>query len=148
MPSREPVGEGLEEFLRLWRRLRDAVQEPGTVVVVEGVRDRRSLSRLGLGGPIVLVHRGASLSHVTHALSSRYSRTILLTDWDRTGGQLSRRLAEFLEADGIDVDVDFRRRLGRTLRGELVHVEGLDTWARHLAERAGTTWSECVDRER
>ncbi len=147
MPTREPAEVVLEEFVRLWRRLLDAAREPGTAVVVEGTRDRRSLGRLGLEGSIVLVHRGEPLSQVTHALSSRHARAIVLTDWDRTGGQIARRLAELLTTEGIAIDTDFRRRFGRAVRGELVHVEGLDTWARHLAERAGTTWAEAVDRE-
>ncbi len=145
MSSRNPVEQALDEFVRLWSRLQERSHEPGTVVVVEGVRDRRSLARLGLDVPIVVVHHGSPLSRVSHTLSSGHSRAIILTDWDRTGGQLAQRLAEYLRADGIEIDLDLRRRLGRALRGELVHVEGLDTWAYHLAERAGTSWSEVTD---
>ena len=129
--------QALEEFRELWGKLRSECVEAGTVVVVEGERDRRSLRRLGLEGRIALVHRGETLSGTAHRLVRQSRRVIVLTDWDNEGGQLARRLKEFLEAERLELDLDFRRRLARILRGELVHVEGLHGWARRLAERQG-----------
>jgi 5S rRNA maturation endonuclease (ribonuclease M5) len=129
--------EALEEFRELWAKLRGESEEPGTVVVVEGERDRRSLRRLGLSGSIALVHRGESLSGMAHRLLRHSRRVIVLTDWDNEGGQFARRLKGFLEAERIELDLEYRRRLARILRGELVHVEGLHGWARRLAERQG-----------
>lgn len=126
-----------DEFVELWQKLKAESEEDGAVVVVEGVRDRRSLRRLGLGGPVVLVHRGETLSKTAHRLLGHGRRVIVLTDWDRQGGLFARRLKEFLEADRIDLDLEYRRRLARILRGELVHVEGLFGWARRLAESLG-----------
>lgn len=131
--------DALEEFLRLWERLRTESAESGTVVVVEGDRDRTSLRRLGLPGAIVKVHRGRALSGTAHDLVGRSRRVIVLTDWDVEGGHLARRLREFLEAEPLSLDLDYRRRLARIVRGELVHVEGLYGWARRLAERQGTS---------
>jgi 5S rRNA maturation endonuclease (ribonuclease M5) len=127
----------LEEFRELWGKLRGESEEAGTVVVVEGERDRRSLRRLGLAGPIVLVHRGDTLSGTAHRLLRQSRHVIVLTDWDNEGGQFARRLKEFLETERLDLDLDYRRRFARILRGELVHVEGLHGWARRLAERQG-----------
>jgi 5S rRNA maturation endonuclease (ribonuclease M5) len=127
----------LGEFRELWGKLLGESEEAGTVVVVEGERDRRSLRRLGLEGPIVLVHRGETLSGTAHRLLRHSRRVIVLTDWDNEGGQLARRLKEFLEAERLELDLDYRRRFARILRGELVHVEGLHGWARRLAERQG-----------
>jgi 5S rRNA maturation endonuclease (ribonuclease M5) len=136
----------LEEFLELWGRLRVASLEAGTVVVVEGERDRGALRRLGLSGPVVLVHRGDSLSTTAHRLAQRSRHVIVLTDWDSEGGQLARRLKGFLEAEPIALDLEYRRRLARILRGELVHVEGLHGWARRLAERQGGTLEHFLGR--
>jgi 5S rRNA maturation endonuclease (ribonuclease M5) len=131
--------DALEDFLRLWERLRSESARPGTVVVVEGERDRRSLRRLGLPGPIVTVHRGRALAGTAHDLVGRSRRVIVLTDWDGEGGTLARRLREFLEAERLILDLEYRRRLARIVRGELVHVEGLYGWARRIAERTGHT---------
>lgn len=127
----------LTEFLRLWQRLRSESAESGTVVVVEGDRDQTSLRRLGLPGPIVKVHRGRALAGTAHDLVGRSRRVIVLTDWDAEGGHLARRLREFLGAERLHLDLEYRRRFARVVRGELVHVEGLYGWARRLAERQG-----------
>lgn len=129
--------EALEEFAELWGKLRADSESEGTVVVVEGERDRRALRRLGLTGPVALVHRGESLSATAHRLARQSRRVIVLTDWDGEGGQLARRLKEFLESERTELDLDYRRRFARILRGELVHVEGLYGWARRLVERRG-----------
>jgi 5S rRNA maturation endonuclease (ribonuclease M5) len=123
-----------DEFWELWTRLELESRAPGTVVVVEGERDRRSLRRLGIRGSIVLVHRGRTLSETAqHLAVARH--VIILTDWDTEGGHLARRLKEFLGSGRDGPDLEHRRRLARVLRGELVHVEGLYGWAARTAEK-------------
>ncbi len=146
MRVRAPPDELLEGFLTEWQRLLDLVAEPSTVILVEGSRDRSALERLGLASPVLLVHRGERLPQLARSVAERYRRAIVLTDWDRTGGQLAQRLRLLLEADQVEIDLEVRRRIGRALRGELVHVEGLRAWAEHVAERAGTTWAVEVAR--
>ncbi len=125
------------EFLDVWEELCLESARFGTTVVVEGERDRRSLRRLGLPGPIVLVHHGRSLSGLAQELGQRGHRLIVLTDWDGEGGHLAQRLRELLAHGPVEVDLEFRRRLATLLKGELVHVEGLAGWARRTAELAG-----------
>ncbi len=131
--------EAFEEFLDLWATFKADSEEARSVVVVEGERDRRALRRLGLEGRILLVHRGETIAQTAQRLVGQNRRVIVLTDWDSEGGQFARRLREFLEAERVDLDLEYRRRFARILRGELVHVEGLYGWARRLAERQGTT---------
>ncbi len=134
----------LEGFLRLWERLRSESAVPGTVVVVEGDRDRSSLRRLGLPGTILKVHRGRALAGTAHDLVGSSRHVIVLTDWDTEGGHLARRLKEFLEAERLVLDLEYRRRLAHIVRGELVHVEGLYGWARRLAERSGRSLDDLL----
>lgn len=147
MAGRSSSVEIWPEFLEVWERFRLASAEPGTIVVVEGERDRYSLRRLGLRGPITLVHRGQSLSALSHALAKESRRVIVMTDWDLEGGQLARRLERFLSSSGIELDLEFRRRFALVLRGELTHVEGLYGWARRTAERLGAPLDHFVDPE-
>ncbi|MGP8072897.1 MAG: toprim domain-containing protein [Thermoplasmata archaeon] len=135
----------LDEFVELWQRLRIASAEPGTVVLVEGERDRRSVQRLGLTGPVLTVHRGRTLSETAQNLLHKASRVVILTDWDTEGGHLAHRLTEFLQPERLHLDLETRRRLARVLRGELVHVEGLYGWARRLAESEGDTIEQRLD---
>jgi len=137
--------ERFEEFLGAWAELAEAAALPGTVVVVEGEKDRRALSRLGLEATITLVHRGQRLPVIAHALAQRADRAVVLTDWDRKGGQLAERLAGLLGGADVKVDLETRQRLGRLLRGELVHVEGLYRWALHLAESVGVVLPSALE---
>jgi len=139
------TSDPLSDFLKVWQRLRTESAEPGTVVVVEGDRDRTSLRRLGLPGTIVPVHRGRALSGTAQELVHRSRHVIVLTDWDTEGGHLAQRLREFLEADRPRFDLEFRRQIARVVRGELVHVEGLYGWARRLAERQGRALDDLLD---
>lgn len=129
--------DAFEQFLELWGRLCVESSSDGTVVVVEGERDRGSLRALGVTGPIHLVHHGLRLGALAQDLARSARRAIVLTDWDATGGQLAQRLRELLSPGIVEVDLEFRRRLARALRGEVVHVEGLHAWARRMAERSG-----------
>ena len=125
------------EFLDVWEALCIDSARPGTSILVEGERDRVSLRKLGVPGPIHLVHHGRSLSQRAHELAEPGQTLIVLTDWDVEGGHLAHRLRELLAPGPAKVDLEYRRRLSRILRGELAHVEGLAGWARRMAERAG-----------
>jgi 5S rRNA maturation endonuclease (ribonuclease M5) len=134
----------LEEFLDLWERIRAASAVPGTIVVVEGERDRRAVRRLGLPGTVLALHGGRTLAETAQVLVRRARKVVILTDWDTEGGHLAHRLGEFLTAEPLTLDLDTRRRMARVLRGELVHVEGLYGWARRLAEKAGDNLEERI----
>jgi len=127
--------EAWPEFLELWADLIDASRSPSTVIVVEGERDRASLGKLGVGGRVIVLHRGQPVSGVAHLLSRNARRVIVLTDWDQKGGRLAQKLREFLESMPVELDLETRRRLAHVLRGELVHVEGIAGWARRTAEQ-------------
>jgi len=129
--------EPFEEFVELWGKLLREQDGPRTVLVVEGERDRRSVERLGWTGPVVVVHRGRPISATASGLVASRRKVIVLTDWDTEGGHLARRLRDFLTAERVRLDLDYRRRFARILRGELTHVEGLFGWARRQADRRG-----------
>jgi len=131
-----------EEFRELWGKLLAEADGARTVLVVEGERDRRAVQRLGWSGPVVLVHRGRPISATASGLVAARAKVIVLTDWDTEGGHLARRLRDFLSAEQVRLDLDYRRRFARILRGELTHVEGLFGWARRQADRRG----EALDR--
>jgi 5S rRNA maturation endonuclease (ribonuclease M5) len=134
-----------DEFWELWVRLQTDCQVPGTVVVVEGERDRRALRRLGLRGPIILVHRGRTISETAQHLAASARHVIILTDWDTEGGHLAQRLKEFLGVGRFGADLEHRRRLARVLRGELAHVEGLYGWAHRTAEKGNRSLGQLLE---
>jgi 5S rRNA maturation endonuclease (ribonuclease M5) len=137
------------DFWRVWRDLLEATEGGGALVLVEGEKDRRSVERLGVQGPVELVHRGRSLADLAHRLGGTPREVIVLTDWDATGGELARRLKGLLHGGTVRVNLDLRRRLGLVLRGEITHLEGLASWAARRAEEGGTpleVWLSDPDR--
>jgi len=138
MPIGDRRAQTFEEFLAIWGRIVTESERPGTIVLVEGERDRAALRGLGLAGPIALVHGGQPLPRRAHEIAARAERVIVLTDWDTAGGRLAHRVEELLAGERVAVDLDLRRRLARVVRGELAHVEGLHGWARRSADRTGT----------
>ncbi len=143
-PERDPEA-AFAAFLGVWQQLLGEADEDQAVVVVEGERDVRSIRRLGWKGEVTVVHRGHTLAETAHALEGRARRVIVLTDWDSEGGELARRFRGFLGPKTLDLD--YRRKLARVLRGELVHVEGLYGWARRNAERLGASLEELLETE-
>ncbi|HTP55691.1 MAG TPA: toprim domain-containing protein [Thermoplasmata archaeon] len=135
MARSDDSAAAFDEFVDLWDQFLDERRDPTAIVVVEGERDRRALRRLGWDGPVGLVHRGRPIAETAQELIDEHARVIVLTDWDREGGTLARRLREFLEGRRGGVDLEYRRRFARLLRGELAHVEGLYGWVRRNAER-------------
>jgi len=142
--GRDPAA-AFDEFWELWVRLQNESGTPGTVVVVEGERDRRSVRRLGVKGPVVLVHRGRTISETAQHLSATARRVIVLTDWDVEGGHLAQRLKEFLGSGRSGADFEYRRRIAHALHGELAHVEGLYGWARRTAEKANRSLGQLLE---
>jgi len=123
-----------EAFLQCWARLGLEARRPGTVILVEGERDRAALRRLGIDGEVEILHSGRTLADRIQELGDRHLRVIVLTDWDRQGGRLARRLGEYGPGGRPKIDLGPRRELATLLRNEVVHVEGLATWARRQAE--------------
>lgn len=145
MTSIRDPAEVFDEFWELWTRLEADCRTPGTVVVVEGERDRRSLRRLGLSGAITLVHRGRTISETAQRLALDARHVIVLTDWDTEGGHLAQRLREFLGDGRRGADLEYRRRMARVLRGELVHVEGLFGWAVRTAQKGNRSLPTLIE---
>lgn len=94
-------------------------------VIVEGVKDRRALRKLGLTGKIITINKGMSLSDFSDWVSERYEKVIILSDWDRRGGSICRRLKELLKGRVI-YDVEVRQRLSKFAM--IKKVEGIPSW--------------------
>lgn len=130
--------ESFQEFLDLLTEMREEVLDQGAVLLVEGDRDRAALIGLGLPpSSILLVHHGVTLSVLVEQVIRRGRTVIILTDWDRAGGELAHRLRSLFDDGRVHFDLDFRRRLSRAVRGETQHVEAVLAWAERAAARAG-----------
>ncbi len=116
--------ERLEAIEHILDELRE--REPGIVIIVEGDRDVASLSALDVPPPIVKLNQGVSLLNLCEELAREHDAFIVLTDWDRKGGQLASHLERHFRGTGANVDVDTRRRLKMTLPYQIHDIESID----------------------
>ena len=105
-------------------------------VIVEGVKDRRALQKLGLTGKTITLNKGISLSDFADMISETYDEVIILSDWDRRGGTLCRRLKELLKGR-VSYDVRIRQRLSKFAM--IKKVEGLPSWLETVYHRMEDT---------
>jgi len=108
----------------------------GSLVVVEGKKDEKTLKNIGVGLPIVHLNKGMSILNFLESIKLRHSpfdglpkisRIVIMTDWDRTGNRLSSRMFEGCSIVGMGSDLEMRRRL-ISLTGKYIKtVESLDS---------------------
>ncbi len=127
--------ERLEQVEDLLERLRDANES--IPVIVEGPKDQKALRNLGLGGTIIKVNHGGSVFALCETIGRDHDEAIVLMDWDRTGGQLTRLLKEGLDANQVTANTEYRRELARLTRKDISDVEGMDTYLRNLRDVVG-----------
>ena len=101
-------------------------------VIVEGIKDLRALRKLGLTGDIITINKGVSLSDFADQVSEQYDEVVILSDWDRRGGSLCRRLKELWKGRVI-YNVQIRQRLSKFAM--IKKVEGLPSWLETVYHR-------------
>jgi len=120
MSSQERKREKLERIL--WRIAGES--SSGTIIIVEGRKDKAALRRLGLTGPILCFK--SSRKRLADFLSDiDAGKAIVLTDFDREGKDLSVRMAEELSHLKIRVDHALRERLGALVRQDARTIQDL-----------------------
>ncbi|HIF45276.1 MAG TPA: hypothetical protein EYQ73_00550 [Candidatus Poseidoniales archaeon] len=107
----------------------------GSPVLVEGQKDVIALEALGFKGPIEILNRGWPVDRVAVWIVENYSvPTIVLMDWDRTGGRLQRKLADAFESLDYKILTDLRKSLSKAMRPETLCLEDLKAFADELLE--------------
>ena len=105
------------------------------IILVEGLKDVASLRHVDVEGEFYCVQSGGGpLKAAEHAW--REGRpAVIMTDWDRRGGNLADSLRRDLESLCVDYDDAVRRDLAVLCRPYSKDVESLDSAVRLLRER-------------
>ncbi len=85
----------LEEIEKAIDEIRD--KNRNTPIIVEGEKDVRALNSLDINGDIITVHCGMEIANLCDYIASHYKEIIILTDWDRKGWQLCRKIEKNLK---------------------------------------------------
>jgi len=128
---RAPLEVRFERLRKLIDRL-SYESEKGGVIVVEGIRDRDSLRKIGITGRILCLQssRKNTLGFVEELQG--VSEVIVLTDFDREGTFLARRLARILNAERMRSNLILWRDLRRLARSDIRSIEELPKYYQRL----------------
>jgi 5S rRNA maturation endonuclease (ribonuclease M5) len=92
---------------------------------------------LGITKNVVKLSKGVSVFAFSEDLSRRSRKAVVLTDWDRKGGQLARMLREALMNNGVVVDDRIRAQLAMLSKKEVKDIESLPRFVNNLRKLGG-----------
>ena len=121
----------LEEILKVLGRLKELSADH--VILVEGRKDREALAYLGISGDVFQIQSSGGPSAAAEYVESRGGKAVILTDWDRRGGNLAAALRDILGRDNPDIDGSVREDLARLSRHYIKDVEALDSLVDRLS---------------
>lgn len=125
----------MERVSRIFDDLQDQSRN-GEPIIVEGRRDELALRKLGITGTIhCLKATGKSRFELLEQLDGS-ERAIILTDFDREGGELGAWLYQELSHRGIHPDNRAWWKLRGLARTEVRSVEELPSFVRALTLRS------------
>ena len=121
----------LEEILKVLGRMKELSADH--VILVEGRKDREALAYLGISGDVFQIQSSGGPSAAAEYVESRGGKAVILTDWDRRGGNLAAALRDILGRDNPDIDGSVREDLSRLSRHYIKDVEALDSLVDRLS---------------
>ena len=121
----------LEEILKVLGRLKELSADH--VILVEGRKDREALAYLGISGDVFQIQSSGGPPAAAEYVESRGGKAVILTDWDRRGGNLAAALRDILGRDNPDIDGSVREDLSRLSRHYIKDVEALDSLVDRLS---------------
>lgn len=125
--------ERLESIEECLVRLSELAEDH--VILVEGLKDVDALRALGIEGEFYCVQSGGGPLRAAEHVWREGRPAVILTDWDRRGGNLADSLRRDLESLCVDYDDTVRRDLTVLCRPYSKDVESLDSAVRLLRER-------------
>ncbi len=128
---RAPAEVRLERLEKLIQRISHESEE-GDVIIVEGIKDRDSLQKMGIRGQILCLQnsRTSTVGFVEQLDNTR--GVVVLTDFDREGVFLAKRLARTLNSQRIHANLVLWRELRGLTRSDVRSIEELPKFHHRL----------------
>ena len=130
--------ETLKDLDLLLQELRE--RPNNCTLLVEGRKDKAALWVLGVEGDVMPIQNGRRIFQVAEELAREGREAIILTDWDRKGGQFCRLLKQALKACGVPYDDAKRAKLARLSKKEIKDVESLPAFMSRLVAETQKTY--------
>ena len=122
--------KSMDDLEKILDDLRDKNME--IPIIVEGDKDIEALKKLNINGIILSLNRGVPIINFCDHIADEYDKIIILTDWDKKGGQLCYKLKKNLVAR-VDCDTDFRKKIAK--KTTIKTVEGLPSWIETIRKK-------------
>jgi 5S rRNA maturation endonuclease (ribonuclease M5) len=107
--------------------------EEGMPILIEGKKDEKALRELGVDGNFIKVSgSGLKLFEIAEMAAQSSSKVIILTDFDKKGNELARRLSGDIQSLGSHPDLTIRRRIMGITRRYIKDIEGLPKYMNQL----------------
>ncbi len=106
--------------------------EEGVPILVEGKKDEEALEKLGIEGNFIKVS-GTSLKlfEIAELAANSSSEVIVLTDFDKKGKELAKRLSKDIQNLGSHPNLQIRNSImGMTRR----YIKDIESLPRHLSQ--------------
>jgi 5S rRNA maturation endonuclease (ribonuclease M5) len=130
------MSSSLDLLEKLERVIHELAEESArTPIIVEGRNDREALRKLGIGGEVFVVNGHHTIFEMCEEISRKHKRVIVLTDWDRKGGQICHSLLQGFQSNGVKVDEYVRATLSSLSAGEIKDVESLPNLIERLRSK-------------
>ena len=128
---RAPAAVRLERFQRLLDQI-SYESSNGSTIVVEGQKDQKSLRSIGISGPILCLQ--SSRRNIVGFVESLTvtKKVIVLTDFDREGVSLAKKLSRMLTAQSLHVNMILWKSLRELTRSEVRSIEELPKYHERL----------------
>jgi len=107
--------------------------EQGTPILIEGKKDEKALKALGIDGKFIQVSgSGFKLFEIVEMATESSSEVIILTDFDKKGMELAKRLAHDIQSLGAYPNLEIRKKIMGMTRKYIKDIESLPRHMKHL----------------
>lgn len=107
--------------------------EQGTPILIEGKKDEEALKELGITGNIIKVSgSGLKLFEIAEKATESSSKVIILTDFDKKGDILAKKLSEDIQSLGSHPDLNIRKNIMKITRKYIKDIESLPRHIKNL----------------
>ena len=107
--------------------------EQGMPILIEGKKDEEALRELGINGNIIKVSgSGLKLFEIAEIAVKTSSKVIILTDFDKKGDILAKKLSEDIQSLGSHPDLNIRKNIIKITRRYIKDIESLPKHMKQL----------------
>ena len=107
--------------------------EQGMPILIEGKKDEEALKELGITGNIIKVSgSGLKLFEIAEIAANTSSKVIILTDFDKKGDILAKKLSEDIQSLGSHPDLNIRKNIIKITRRYIKDIESLPKHMKQL----------------